>query len=52
MRRWSWARLPNQEMLNGISRRVTPAVLANLKSLLETGDVLPQAPWEMSRARA
>ncbi len=25
-----------------------PAVLANLKSLLETGDVLPHAPWEMS----
>jgi uncharacterized protein YndB with AHSA1/START domain len=24
-----------------------PAVLANLKSLLETGSVLPQAPWEM-----
>jgi uncharacterized protein YndB with AHSA1/START domain/DNA-binding transcriptional ArsR family regulator len=24
-----------------------PAVLANLKSLLETGKVLPQAPWEM-----
>ena len=24
-----------------------PAVLANLKSLLETGDALPQAPWEM-----
>jgi uncharacterized protein YndB with AHSA1/START domain/DNA-binding transcriptional ArsR family regulator len=24
-----------------------PAVLANLKSLLETGGVLPQAPWEM-----
>ena len=24
-----------------------PAVLANLKSLLETGNVLPQAPWEM-----
>jgi uncharacterized protein YndB with AHSA1/START domain/DNA-binding transcriptional ArsR family regulator len=24
-----------------------PAVLSNLKSLLETGDVLPQAPWEM-----
>ena len=21
--------------------------MANLKSLLETGDVLPQAPWEM-----
>jgi uncharacterized protein YndB with AHSA1/START domain/DNA-binding transcriptional ArsR family regulator len=26
-----------------------PAVLSNLKSLLETGHVLPQAPWEMSR---
>ncbi|MFD0521933.1 SRPBCC family protein [Paractinoplanes durhamensis] len=24
-----------------------PAVMANLKSLLETGQVLPQAPWEM-----
>jgi uncharacterized protein YndB with AHSA1/START domain len=24
-----------------------PAVFANLKSLLETGDVLPEAPWEM-----
>lgn len=24
-----------------------PAVLANLKSLLETGNVLPQAPWDM-----
>jgi uncharacterized protein YndB with AHSA1/START domain/DNA-binding transcriptional ArsR family regulator len=24
-----------------------PAVLANLKSLLETGHVLPQAPWQM-----
>jgi uncharacterized protein YndB with AHSA1/START domain len=24
-----------------------PAVLANLKSLLETGKVLPQPPWEM-----
>lgn len=24
-----------------------PAVLANLKSLMETGGVLPQAPWEM-----
>jgi uncharacterized protein YndB with AHSA1/START domain/DNA-binding transcriptional ArsR family regulator len=24
-----------------------PAVLANLKSLLETGHLLPQAPWEM-----
>jgi uncharacterized protein YndB with AHSA1/START domain len=43
--------LPNQEMLGGISRG-WPAVLANLKSLLETGEVLPQAPWEMSRAHA
>jgi uncharacterized protein YndB with AHSA1/START domain/DNA-binding transcriptional ArsR family regulator len=25
-----------------------PAVLSNLKSLLETGSPLPQAPWEMS----
>jgi uncharacterized protein YndB with AHSA1/START domain len=24
-----------------------PAVFANLKTLLETGDPLPQAPWEM-----
>ena len=38
--------LPNREMLAGISSG-WPAVLANLKSLLETGDVLPQAPWEM-----
>ncbi|NVI89475.1 metalloregulator ArsR/SmtB family transcription factor [Actinomadura sp. BRA 177] len=42
-------KLANQEMLNGISQG-WPAVLANLKSLLETGDVLPQAPWEMSEA--
>ena len=41
--------LPNREMLDGISSG-WPAVLANLKSLLETGDVLPQAPWEMSPA--
>jgi len=27
-----------------------PAVLANLKSLLETGQILPQAPWEMHAA--
>jgi hypothetical protein len=27
-------------------------VLANLKSLLETGETLPQAPWEMHRAHA
>jgi hypothetical protein len=38
-------------MLNGISQG-WPAVLANLKSLLETGEVLPQAPWEMSPAHA
>jgi uncharacterized protein YndB with AHSA1/START domain/DNA-binding transcriptional ArsR family regulator len=43
--------LPNREMLNGISSG-WPAVLANLKSLLETGDVLPQAPWEMAPAHA
>jgi uncharacterized protein YndB with AHSA1/START domain/DNA-binding transcriptional ArsR family regulator len=41
--------LPNKEMLAGISSG-WPAVLANLKSLLETGDVLPQAPWEMAPA--
>lgn len=39
--------LPNEEMLNGISRG-WPAVLANLKSLLETGTALPQAPWDMA----
>jgi uncharacterized protein YndB with AHSA1/START domain/DNA-binding transcriptional ArsR family regulator len=43
--------LPNQAMLGGISAG-WPAVLANLKSLLETGDVLPQAPWEMYRSHA
>jgi uncharacterized protein YndB with AHSA1/START domain/DNA-binding transcriptional ArsR family regulator len=41
--------LPNVDMFNGISRG-WPGVLANLKSLLETGEVLPQAPWEMSAA--
>ena len=41
--------LANLDMFNGISHG-WPAVLANLKSLLETGDVLPQAPWEMSPA--
>jgi uncharacterized protein YndB with AHSA1/START domain/DNA-binding transcriptional ArsR family regulator len=44
-------KLPNLAMLNGISAG-WPAVLANLKSLLETGEVLPQAPWEMSAAHA
>lgn len=43
--------LPNHEMLDGISHG-WPAVLANLKSLLETGDVLPHAPWDMPRAHA
>jgi uncharacterized protein YndB with AHSA1/START domain/DNA-binding transcriptional ArsR family regulator len=43
--------LANLDMLNGISHG-WPAVLANLKSLLETGEVLPQAPWEMNRAHA
>lgn len=43
--------LPNEEMLNGISQG-WPAVVANLKSLLETGDVLPQVPWEMSGTHA
>ena len=42
-------KLADLEMHGGISRG-WPAVLANLKSLLETGDVLPQAPWEMSAA--
>lgn len=43
--------LANPEMYQGISDG-WPAVLANLKSLLETGEVLPQAPWEMHRAHA
>ncbi|MEV3984831.1 SRPBCC domain-containing protein [Nonomuraea sp. NPDC049758] len=38
--------LPNQEMHDGIAQG-WPGVPANLKSLLETGEVLPQAPWEM-----
>ncbi|MFE2098602.1 MULTISPECIES: metalloregulator ArsR/SmtB family transcription factor [unclassified Streptomyces] len=43
--------LANEAMLKGISRG-WPAVLANLKSLLETGDILPQAPWEMFGAHS
>lgn len=39
--------LPNRDMLAGIAQG-WPAVLANLKSLLETGQTLPQAPWEMA----
>jgi hypothetical protein len=34
------------DALEGISAG-WPAVCANLKSLLETGHVLPRAPWEM-----
>jgi uncharacterized protein YndB with AHSA1/START domain/DNA-binding transcriptional ArsR family regulator len=40
--------LADQAMLSGISHG-WPAVLANLKSLLETGKVLPQSPFEMQR---
>jgi uncharacterized protein YndB with AHSA1/START domain/DNA-binding transcriptional ArsR family regulator len=43
--------LANLAMFNGISQG-WPAVLANLKSLLETGETLPQAPWEMSGSHA
>ncbi|MGK5739209.1 ArsR/SmtB family transcription factor [Micromonospora sp. URMC 103] len=43
--------LPNVEMLNGISSG-WPAVLSNLKSLLETGDALPQSPWDMAGSHA
>jgi uncharacterized protein YndB with AHSA1/START domain/DNA-binding transcriptional ArsR family regulator len=38
--------LPSQADYEAVSAG-WPAVLANLKSLLETGHVLPQAPWEM-----
>ncbi len=40
--------LPNHDMRGGIAHG-WPAVMANLKSLLETGTVLPQSPWEMPR---
>jgi uncharacterized protein YndB with AHSA1/START domain len=39
--------LPTQSDYDAISGG-WPAVMANLKSLLETGEVLPQAPWEMT----
>lgn len=39
--------LPNMDMYRGIAGG-WPAVLSNLKSLLETGAALPQSPWEMS----
>lgn len=38
--------LPDEEAKRSVSLG-WPAVVANLKSLLETGHVLPQAPWEM-----
>ncbi|MBU2662664.1 metalloregulator ArsR/SmtB family transcription factor [Actinoplanes bogorensis] len=41
-------KLANADQRGGISRG-WPAVLANLKSLLETGETLPQNPWEMHR---
>jgi uncharacterized protein YndB with AHSA1/START domain len=43
--------LPNMDMYNGIAGG-WPAVLSNLKSLLETGAALPQSPWEMTGAHA
>ncbi len=43
--------LANLDMLNGISDG-WPAVLSNLKSLLETGAALPQSPWQMTGTRA
>ncbi|MFE0464678.1 ArsR/SmtB family transcription factor [Kitasatospora sp. NPDC058965] len=44
-------KLPNLAMLGGISSG-WPAVLANLKSLLETGEVLSPAPWELIGAHS
>ena len=41
--------LANEAEYDGISKG-WPAVLANLKSLLETGQPLPQAPWEFYRS--
>jgi uncharacterized protein YndB with AHSA1/START domain/DNA-binding transcriptional ArsR family regulator len=38
--------IPSQEDLEALSAG-WPGVFANLKSLLETGRTLPQAPWEM-----
>jgi uncharacterized protein YndB with AHSA1/START domain len=38
--------LPDDNAVNAVSAG-WPAVCANLKSLLETGHVLPRAPWEM-----
>jgi len=38
--------IPDQENYDAAAAG-WPAVIANLKSLLETGHVLPQPPWEM-----
>jgi uncharacterized protein YndB with AHSA1/START domain/DNA-binding transcriptional ArsR family regulator len=43
--------LPNADFHRGISNG-WPAVLANLKSLLETGQALPTAPWDLAMAHA
>jgi uncharacterized protein YndB with AHSA1/START domain len=43
--------LPDQQALREVARG-WPAVLSNLKSLLESGEPLPQAPWEMPFVRA
>lgn len=42
--------LASREDLRAISEG-WPAVLANLKTLLETGDVLPQPPWQFHAER-
>jgi uncharacterized protein YndB with AHSA1/START domain/DNA-binding transcriptional ArsR family regulator len=39
-------RLADRDALDAVAAG-WPAVMANLKSLLETGHALPQAPWEM-----
>ncbi|SEM43659.1 ArsR/SmtB family transcription factor [Streptacidiphilus jiangxiensis] len=43
--------LPDAKALGDVSHG-WPAVLANLKSLLETGEALPQRPWEMAPKEA
>lgn len=43
--------LPNEAMLSGISHG-WPAVLANLKSLLDTGEVLSPEVFEMAPSDA
>lgn len=42
-------KLPDDEMRSGISLG-WPAILSNLKSLLETGSVLPRDPWDVPTA--